>query len=69
MQGDRVVGEITSGSLAPSLGVAVAMAYIDSPLTVPGTKLQIDTRGARLDATVVEMPFYKGGTARNRSTS
>ncbi|MBN1268270.1 MAG: glycine cleavage system aminomethyltransferase GcvT, partial [Kiritimatiellae bacterium] len=29
LQGGQAVGEITSGSLAPSLGVAVAMAYVD----------------------------------------
>jgi aminomethyltransferase len=64
--GDRAVGEVTSGSLAPSLGVAVAMAYVDAALTTPGTALQIESRGARLDATVVDMPFYKKGTARKK---
>lgn len=68
--GDRVladgkeVGEITSGSLAPSLGVAVAMAYAQASLCTPGTRLQVAVRGGELPATVVEMPFYREGTAR-----
>jgi aminomethyltransferase len=60
----KTVGEITSGSLAPSLGCAVAMAYMDAALCRAGQKLQIQSRGALLNATVVEMPFYKQGTAR-----
>lgn len=62
--GDKEVGEVTSGAIAPSLGYAVAMAYVDSALTVEGTKLDIDVHGKRLPATVVKMPFYTRGTAR-----
>ncbi len=64
MLGDRVVGAVTSGSLAPSLGVAVALAYVDDAQTALGTKLEIDARGARLAAEVAPMPFYQNGTAR-----
>jgi len=58
------VGEITSGSLAPSLGVAVAMAHLDAALCEPGTEVELDMRGKPLAASVVKMPFYKEGTAR-----
>lgn len=61
--GERLVGEVTSGSYAPSLGVAVAMGYIEAPLTGRGTKLSVEVRGTRLEAEVVDLPFYKG-TAR-----
>lgn len=64
MQGDRVVGEVTSGSLAPSLNTAVALAYVDAALTAPGSALEIDVRGTRLPGAVVTLPFYKDGTAR-----
>ncbi len=63
---DERVGEITSGSLAPSLGVAVALAYVRTELSAPGTKLAAETRGTRLPATVVDLPFYKDGTARKK---
>lgn len=64
MQGDRVVGEVTSGSIAPTLGYAVAMAYVDAGLDKPGQALEIDVHGKRLAATVVDLPFYTKGSVR-----
>ena len=58
------VGEVTSGSLAPSLGVAVAMAFVQSDLSEIGQMLQVDIRGKKFAAEVVGLPFYKNGTAR-----
>lgn len=62
--GGRSVGAVTSGSLAPSLGVAVALAYVDRELAEDGTQLQIFSRGKDLPATVVKPPFYRNGSAR-----
>ena len=62
----RTVGVVTSGSVAPSLGVAVAMAYVDAACAAPGTTLDVQSRGTALPATVVELPFYSGGTARKQ---
>jgi aminomethyltransferase len=58
------VGEVTSGSLAPSLGVAVAMAFVQSGCSELGKILQVDIRGKKFSAKVVELPFYKNATAR-----
>ncbi len=66
LRGDRVVGEVTSGSVAPSLGVAVALAYVDAGCDGPGQALEIEVHGTRLPATVVDLPFYKKGTARGK---
>jgi aminomethyltransferase len=60
------VGSVTSGSLAPSLRIAVAIAFVDSNLTEPGTPLKIQIRGKSLPAEVVELPFYRDGTARKK---
>lgn len=65
----RTVGSVTSGSLAPSLGVAVALAYVESGLDRPGQPLSIEVRGELLPAEVAELPFYKEGTARGRRPS
>lgn len=62
--GQSEVGEVTSGSLAPSLNTAVALAYIDDAHTAQGTQLEIESRGARLSAEVAVLPFYQDGTAR-----
>lgn len=64
MMGDRAVGVVTSGSLAPSLGVAVALAYVENEQTGVGTMLEIESRGTRLAAEVTTLPFYQNGTAR-----
>ena len=56
---DGVVGEVTSGALSPTLGVPIAMAYVDRALAEPDTTLEIEVRGARLPVRVVALPFYR----------
>jgi aminomethyltransferase len=59
------VGEVSSGSVAPSLGVAVAMAFIRPDCATRGQVLHVEIRGKLFPAQVVDLPFYKNGTARN----
>ena len=59
VDGDTVVGEITSGALSPTLGHPIAMAYVDPQYSEPGTVLDIDVRGSKIPATVTALPFYK----------
>lgn len=61
---DTEVGEVTSGSLAPSLGVAVAMAFVEPEFAEVGRVLDVQIRNKRFPAEVVDLPFYKHGTAR-----
>jgi aminomethyltransferase len=58
------IGKVTSGSVAPSLGVAVAMAFVHPEFTNPGRILHVDIRGKLHPAKVVDLPFYTDGTAR-----
>lgn len=58
------VGEVTSGSLAPSLELAVAMAFVRADLADLGSQLEVEIRGKYFKAEVVELPFYKYGSAR-----
>ena len=51
------VGVITSACFAASLGIPVAMAYVDSDHREVGTSLCVDVRGKLLPVTVVRMPF------------
>ncbi|MGN6368709.1 MAG: glycine cleavage system aminomethyltransferase GcvT [Phycisphaerae bacterium] len=55
----KSVGTITSGAMSPTLKKPIAMAYVDSDYTAPGTTLDIDCRGNTLTATIVPLPFYK----------
>ncbi len=53
------VGEVTSGTLSPTLGEAIAMAYVPLSASAPGTMLEVGVRAARVPAEVVSLPFYK----------
>jgi aminomethyltransferase len=58
LSGDETVGEVTSGTMSPSLGVGIGMGYLRSDLTEPGTEIEIDVRGKRRTAEVRERPLY-----------
>ncbi|HWP41451.1 MAG TPA: glycine cleavage system aminomethyltransferase GcvT [Tepidisphaeraceae bacterium] len=57
--GDTIVGEVTSGTLSPTLGRSIAMAYVDSNHAAEGTQLQADLKGTLNPAKVVKLPFYR----------
>jgi len=52
------VGEVTSGTLSPTLDTLIAIARVSGGHE-PGATVQVDVRGTITDATVVELPFYK----------
>ena len=56
-QGDEV-GRVTSGSLSPTLGRPIAMAYVRREDVEKGG-LEIDIRGNRVPAEIVKLPFYR----------
>jgi len=60
-QGNPVVGggEVTSGTLSPSLGVGIGMAYVPAQRCAEGTRLQIDVRGRVREAVVAAKPLYR----------
>ena len=49
----------TSGTHCPYLGYPVAMALLDISCKEPGTAVEVDVRGRRVEAQVVALPFYK----------
>ncbi|MDY6901700.1 MAG: glycine cleavage system aminomethyltransferase GcvT [Cyanobacteriota bacterium] len=55
----KKVGEITSGTLSPTLGVPIALAYVPAELAKVDNQLEIEIRGKTYPATVVKRPFYK----------
>ena len=58
------IGEITSGSFSPSLGRAVALAYIRTESAVAGTRVAIATSRGPMGGRIAGLPFYKKGTLR-----
>jgi aminomethyltransferase len=59
MQGDQLVGVVTSGSYAPTLGTAIAMAMVDRGAATPGTAIECVIRDTRQPALVTPLPFYQ----------
>lgn len=53
------VGEVTSGTMAPSLNEAIGMAYVPTASAAPGSTVWVEVRGKALKAEVVSLPFYK----------
>ncbi|CAO4182708.1 glycine cleavage system aminomethyltransferase GcvT [Methylorubrum populi] len=62
--GGEVVGRVTSGGFGPSLGAPVAMGFLPTALTPPGTRVFAEVRGQRLAATVTPLPFVPAGFKR-----
>jgi aminomethyltransferase len=58
-RGDRPTGIVTSGTQSPSLGEAIAMAYVATSDAEPGTMVDVEIRGQRVPAEVVALPFYQ----------
>jgi aminomethyltransferase len=56
---DRRAGVVTTGTLSPTLGEPIAMAYVTPSDAEPGTILAVGVRDQRVPAEVVPLPFYK----------
>ena len=55
------VGIVTSGTLAPTLNLPIALAYVPPALAKVGQPLEVEVRGQAQPATVVKRPFYRAG--------
>ncbi len=51
------IGRVTSGTFSPSLQRPIAMGYVATALSAPGTTLTLEQRGKLFQAEVVPMPF------------
>jgi aminomethyltransferase len=56
LDGDRVIGRVTSGNFSPVLERGIGMALLD-PAVEPGSAVTIDVRGRPVSASVVRLPF------------
>ncbi len=57
-KGERI-GEVTSGTVSPSLNYGIGMAYVSAPCANIGTKIEIEIRGQHFPAIVEKKPLYK----------
>lgn len=59
MSEGKQVGVVTSGTLAPTVGKAIALGYVPKSLSKVGQELEIQVRGKTYPAKVVKKPFYR----------
>ena len=55
----KIVGKVTSGGFAPTLGRAIAMGYVERAQSANGTKVELVVRGKPVPAEIAPMPFVK----------
>jgi aminomethyltransferase len=57
-------GEVRSGTLSPSTGLAIGTAYVPADHAKPGNTLEVEIRGKRFTGTIVKLPFYANASHR-----
>jgi len=61
--GGRPIGEITSGTMSPTLGKGIALGYVDPAASHTGAALAVEIRGRAVAARSVRLPFYRSGAS------
>ena len=61
LKGGQAVGEVTSGTMGPSVKKAIGIGYVPVELSSEGSTFEIDIRGRAVPARVVKTPFWKKG--------
>ncbi|MEA3266646.1 MAG: glycine cleavage system aminomethyltransferase GcvT [Candidatus Fermentibacteria bacterium] len=62
--GDRKIGIVTSGSIAPALNQAVCLGYVERGFQKRGSELEAEVRGKRIPMKIVKIPFYTEGSRK-----
>ncbi len=58
-QEGMIIGEVTSGTMSPSLKKPIGLGYVKTEWSKIGTIIYIEIRGKALKAEIVKLPFYK----------
>ncbi|WP_442266454.1 glycine cleavage system aminomethyltransferase GcvT [Tenacibaculum sp. ZS6-P6] len=56
----EVIGEVTSGTMSPSLGKGIGLGYVTIENSKVDSDILIQIRKKQIPAKVVKLPFYKG---------
>ena len=66
-RGAEAVGLVTSGGYGYRLNRSIALAYVRTDLTAPGTELEVEILGQRCRAVVAREPLYDPDNLRLRA--
>lgn len=53
----NAIGEVTSGTMSPVLGIGIGLGYVTSQHAAPGSEIYIEVRGKNLKAEVHKLPL------------
>jgi len=53
------IGEVVSGTLSPSLNMGIGLGYVPTRFAAVGTPIEIEVRGRRFAASVVQKPIFR----------
>lgn len=53
----NTIGEVTSGTSSPSLGVGIGMGYVLRDFAKAGTEIYVEIRGKNIKAQITKLPF------------
>jgi aminomethyltransferase len=58
-RGGAAIGEVTSGSMSPTLQIGIGMGYVKSEVAKVGEGIEVEIRAKKSPALIVKKPFYK----------
>ena len=56
---NQVIGKVTSGTMSPSMKIAIGLGYVDLDHAGQDSEIYIEIRDKGVLAKVVKLPFYK----------
>jgi aminomethyltransferase len=57
--GQAEIGTVTSGTMGPSVGKAIGLAYVPAALSTVGSGFEVGIRNKHVKAEVAKTPFYQ----------
>lgn len=63
--GEKKIGEVTSGVFSPMLGCGIGLGYVEPDYAALGTALSVKQDRAEMEVTVSSLPFYEKGSLRS----
>jgi aminomethyltransferase len=68
MVGSERVGEVTSGTMSPTLNKPIALGFVNTEHCQVGTKVKVSIRGNMYDAMIVDKPFTQSNVKKKPKT-
>ncbi|GGZ40603.1 aminomethyltransferase [Echinicola pacifica] len=55
----EAIGEVTSGTMSPSMNIGIGLGYVDLEYAKPGTTIYINVRNKSIPAVIEKLPLLK----------